>query len=79
MKSPAETQVTQLSLFEESESAAPSITIRESRRARRLSLSVLPHGTVEVVVPPRTCPHEVESFVGSHRDWIARTRGAFAG
>jgi len=66
----------QLPLFQES--APPSVTIRESRRARRLNLSVLPHGTVEVVVPPRTRPDEVESFVSSHQEWIERTRHAFA-
>ena len=76
MKSQFKTHAIQLPLFEVS--AAPSITIRESRRARRLNLSVLPHGTVEVVVPPRTRPDEVESFVSSHRDWIERTRDAFA-
>lgn len=29
-------------------------------------------------MPPRTRPHEIEHFVSSHRDWIERTRHAFA-
>lgn len=44
--------------------------IRVSRRARRLSVRVYPDALVEVVVPPRTRPHEIEHFVAAHRDWI---------
>ncbi len=48
--------------------------IRVSRRARRLSVRVYPDARVEVVVPPRTRPHEIERFVVAHRDWIADKR-----
>jgi predicted metal-dependent hydrolase len=34
---------------------------------------VLPHGLVEVVVPRRTKPEDVEAFVAASRDWIDRT------
>ncbi|MGI9508270.1 MAG: M48 family metallopeptidase [Geminicoccaceae bacterium] len=42
---------------------------RSSSKAKRLRLTVRPDG-VEVVVPPRVAPHEVKSFVDSHRGWI---------
>ncbi|UCC13903.1 MAG: M48 family metallopeptidase [Gammaproteobacteria bacterium] len=50
------------------------LSIRKSKRARRLSVRVFPHGHAEVVVPLRTPPREVEAFVDSSRDWIQRTR-----
>ena len=52
--------------------------MRESGRARRLSIKVYPRGRVEVVVPKRTRAKDVEAFVAEHRDWIARTRASFA-
>ena len=52
--------------------------VRESGRARRLSIKVFPRGRVEVVVPKRTRPAEVREFVEAHRDWITRTRASFA-
>ncbi len=52
--------------------------MRESSRAKRLSIRVFPRGGVEVVVPRRTRPAEVQAFVAEHRDWIARSRAAFA-
>lgn len=48
--------------------------VRESRRARRLSVRVMLSGRVEVVVPPGTLPRTVERFVTTHRDWIERKR-----
>jgi predicted metal-dependent hydrolase len=48
--------------------------IRVSKRARRLSVRVYPDARVEVVVPPRTRPHEVERFVVAHREWIVEKR-----
>lgn len=48
------------------------LSIRESRRARRLSLRVKPPRTVELVVPRGLRPEIVESFVRRHRDWIDR-------
>jgi predicted metal-dependent hydrolase len=48
--------------------------IRESARARRLSVRVMRTGRVEVVVPPRTSPRLIERFLGEHREWIERKR-----
>jgi predicted metal-dependent hydrolase len=44
--------------------------IRVSARARRLSIRVYPDARVEVVVPPRARPREVEQFISAHREWI---------
>jgi predicted metal-dependent hydrolase len=44
--------------------------IRVSARARRLSVRVYPDARVEVVVPPRVRPKEVENFLSAHREWI---------
>lgn len=59
----------QLSLFL-SKDPANAWTVRESRRARRLSVRVYPAGRVEVVVPPRTSANVVQQFVSKHRVWI---------
>jgi predicted metal-dependent hydrolase len=71
---------TQLSLFSDAEEpdAISGFSVRESGRARRLSIKVFPRGRVEVVVPHRTRPAEVRAFVESHRDWIRKTRASFA-
>lgn len=63
----------QLSLFDARE-PAPALTVRHSRRARRLSVRVFVTGRVEVVVPPRTSERSVREFVWRHRDWIERRR-----
>ena len=65
----------QLSLFE-TRTATADFEVRVSRRARRLSIRVFPHGRVEVVVPRRTPAAEVAAFVASHRTWIDRTLAA---
>ena len=52
----------------------PGFSVRESARAKRLSIKVYPRGRVEVVVPRRTPPVEVASFVAENRDWIRRAR-----
>ena len=52
--------------------------MRESGRAKRLSIKVYPRGRVEVVVPKRTRARDVQTFVDEHRDWIERTRASFA-
>ena len=44
--------------------------IRVSTRARRLSIRVYPDARVEVVVPPRARPRDVQEFLGVHREWI---------
>jgi predicted metal-dependent hydrolase len=70
----------QLPLFsdvDEPENVA-GFSVRESGRARRLSIKVFPRGRVEVVVPKRTRPADVREFVESHRDWISKARESFA-
>jgi len=70
----------QLPLFSEVDEpgSESGFSVRESGRARRLSIKVFPRGRVEVVVPKRTRPAEVREFVEAHRDWIARARASFA-
>jgi predicted metal-dependent hydrolase len=48
--------------------------IRVSRRARRLAVRVYPDARVEVVVPPRARPREVEQFLAAQREWIEGKR-----
>lgn len=52
--------------------------MRESARAKRLSIKVFPRGKVEVVVPRRTKPAEVEQFVAENQEWIRQARESFA-
>lgn len=71
----------QLSLFVksgESQRESPGFSVRVSGRARRISIKVYPRGRVEVVAPKRASARDVERFVAEHRDWIAKTRAAFA-
>jgi hypothetical protein len=49
-------------------------SVRQSPRARRLSVRVFRSGGVEIVVPPRTPPRRVSEFVSQHREWIERQR-----
>ena len=60
------------------DAAAPPLCIRESRRARRLTLRVLPPYTLELVVPRGTRAAEVTAFVHEHRRWIERARREIA-
>jgi len=53
-------------------------SVRESARAKRLSIKVFPRGRVEVVVPRRTRARDVRAFVEENRAWIERSRDAFA-
>jgi len=53
-------------------------SVRESGRAKRLSIKVFPRGRVEVVVPKRTKAAVVREFVEAHRDWVTRAREQFA-
>jgi predicted metal-dependent hydrolase len=48
--------------------------LRVSARARRISIRVYPDARVEVVVPPRARPREIESFVATQREWIDAKR-----
>src|SRR2546421_4427160 len=54
--------------------AAQGWVVRESHRARRLTVRVFHTGRVEVVVPSRTAPTTIERFVERHRIWIERKR-----
>ena len=51
-------------------------SIRVSRARARLSVRVYPDARVEVVVPPRARPREVELFLAAHRQWIDDKRAA---
>ncbi|HUL82314.1 MAG TPA: SprT family zinc-dependent metalloprotease [Gammaproteobacteria bacterium] len=80
----------QLSLFDgarpASGNAAPPsasrarapLHVRESRRARRLTLRMLPPNTLELVVPRGTRPADVADFVRQHTRWIERARAEIA-
>ncbi|MGI9225749.1 MAG: YgjP-like metallopeptidase domain-containing protein, partial [Woeseiaceae bacterium] len=71
---------TQLPLFSDDDEPdeLSGFSVRESGRARRLSIKVFPRGRVEVVVPKRTRADEVRRFVEAHRDWIDKSRASFA-
>ncbi len=49
-------------------------SVRESRRARRMVVRVFHSGRVEVVVPVRTPPGLISTFLERHRQWIERKR-----
>jgi predicted metal-dependent hydrolase len=70
----------QLGLFSDTEEPGdrPGFSVRVSSRAKRLSIKVFPRGRVEVVVPRRTRPRDVQAFVDEHRDWIEKSRESFA-
>jgi predicted metal-dependent hydrolase len=70
----------QLRLFTEADELLQpaGVAIRQSSRARRLSIKVFPRGRVEVVVPKRTSSAAVQAFIAEHRDWIENARVAFA-
>lgn len=70
----------QLTLFSDSDEPgdSPGFSVRESKRARRLSIKVFPRGRVEVVVPRRTRAKDVQAFVDANREWIDRSRAEFA-
>ena len=74
------TAARQLKLFSDTEEPgdAPGFSVRESGRAKRLSIKVYPRGRVEVVVPKRTRARDVQLFVDENRDWIRRARESFA-
>jgi len=56
----------------------PGFDVRVSTRARRLSIKVFPRGRVEVVVPKRTRPADVQAFVDENRAWISEAVESFA-
>ena len=64
---------TQLPLWSDRD-ATHAWNVRESQRARRLTVRVFHSGRVEVVVPARTSSAAVQRFVERHRAWIERKR-----
>ncbi len=68
----------QLSLLPEEPDELSGFSVRESGRAKRLSIKVFPRGRVEVVVPKRTRAADVREFVETHKDWIRNAREQFA-
>jgi predicted metal-dependent hydrolase len=60
------------------ETAALPLSIRESRRARRLILRLVPPHTLELVVPRGARAAEVTAFVHANRRWIERARREIA-
>ncbi len=56
------------------ESLSMPYRLRESPRAKRVLVRVLPEGTVEVVVPPGFDPRCIPPILHKHADWIARMR-----
>ncbi len=68
----------QMSLLDEGRSASnddgDSPRFRISARARRISIRVYPDARVEVVVPPRAKPRDIEHFVAAQREWIDTKR-----
>lgn len=57
--------------------AEPAWRVRESGRARRLTVRVFPGGKVEIVVPVGTRARIVQQFVARHREWIERKTEEF--
>ncbi len=53
--------------------------VRESGRAKRMSINVTPHKGVEVVVPRHTSAQRVVDFVEENRAWIDQAREALIG
>lgn len=51
--------------------------IRESTRAKRLTLTVHPHGRVVVTKPVRISHKTAEAFILKHAEWIERAKEAF--
>ena len=74
----------QLGLFEARGDSHPAaiarapLRVRESRRARRLTLRLLPPHTLELVVPRGTRAAEVAAFVNQNRAWIESARQELA-
>lgn len=48
--------------------------MRESGRAKHMSIKVYPRGRIEVVVPKRTKPDVVAGFVAENYDWMRAAR-----
>jgi predicted metal-dependent hydrolase len=60
-------------IMDEGMSVSIPYTIRESRRARRVSLRITFRGELEVVVPRRFDRRRIPAIVAGRREWIERT------
>lgn len=58
--------------FELGNDAPDALVVRESARARRMSLQAVPHRGVELVAPTGTPANLIEAFASRHRVWIER-------
>jgi predicted metal-dependent hydrolase len=74
----------QLGLFDaraalpSAELARTPLSVRESKRARRLTLRLVPPHTLELVVPRGTRAADVAAFVHENRKWIEDARRELA-
>ncbi len=74
----------QLGLFDARRGESPAelasapLRVRESGRARYLTLRLLPPHTLELVVPRGTHAADVNAFVLEHRQWIEEARRELA-
>ena len=74
----------QLGLFDSRRDLGPAdparapLSVRESRRARYLTLRLLPPHTLELVVPRGTRAADVDAFVRDNRRWIEDARRELA-
>jgi predicted metal-dependent hydrolase len=64
----------QLELFPNRPVELPSYTVRESDRAKHVSIKISVQGEVEIVVPRQFDCSQIPRIVEKRRDWIARTR-----
>ncbi|MEL6138866.1 MAG: SprT family zinc-dependent metalloprotease [Cyanobacteria bacterium J06626_23] len=52
----------------------PPYKVRESQRAKRVSIKISVEGEVEVVVPPKFDRSQLDTLIERRRDWIVQTR-----
>ncbi len=52
----------------------PTYKVRESNRAKHVSIRVSVEGEVEVVVPPRFDPDRIPDIIAKRQNWIEKTR-----
>ncbi|MBD2111714.1 MULTISPECIES: M48 family metallopeptidase [Cyanophyceae] len=68
----------QLELFSPETAVLPDYRIRESDRARHVSIKVHLNGQIEVVVPQGFDQHQVPELLYRRRDWLWRSRQRLA-
>lgn len=68
----------QLELFTDNSpsvsSELPPYTVRESGRAKHVSIKISVEGEVELVIPPRFDRSQLAKIIQKRRDWILKTR-----